>query len=331
METQPTAARSGAAFAPRAGVALALWSLLALSLLPHALDALGQGFYIGFASRVLVYALAASSLNLVIGNAGMLSFGHAAFLGTGAYCAALLWTGGTTSAWILWPAAMCVAALAALVIGAISLRTRGVYFIMITLAFAQMLYYVVVSLKVWGGDDGINLGARPRLGLAPGFALDLADEFNWYYLCLGILALALWLSGRLAASRFGRVIAAQRENEIRAEAIGFPVYRYKLILFVIAGAAAGLAGALLAAQNGFVSPKLMHWTQSGSLMVMVILGGVGHRYAGVLGAGLLLGLEEIRSAYTLHWAFWVGLTLLGVVLFAPRGIAGLFSREAAGR
>lgn len=328
-----TAGRTGAAIAPapNGGIALALWSLLGLALLPHVLDAFGQGFYTGFASRVLVYALAASSLNLVIGNAGMLSFGHAAFLGAGAYCAALLVQGGTTSAWILWPAAMCVAALAALVIGAISLRTRGVYFIMITLAFAQMLYYLFVSLKAWGGDDGINLAARPRLALGQNLAIDLADEFNWYYLCLAVLALALWLSGRLAASRFGRVIAAQRENEVRTEAIGFPVYRYKLILFVIAGAVAGLAGALLAAQNGFVSPKLMHWTQSGSLMVMVILGGVGHRYAGVLGATVLLGLEELLSAHTLHWAFWVGLVLLAVVLFAPRGLSGMFSRPAGGR
>ena len=220
----------------------AVLALALLAALPFALDAMGQGFYIGFASRVMIYAIAAASLNLVLGNGGMLSFGHAAFFGAGAYTVAILGAEGVTSAWLAWPAAVLAAALAALLIGAISLRTRGVYFIMITLAFAQMLYYVFVSLKVYGGDDGLNLKERSGLNFGSGSGLDLKNDFTWYFLCLAALALTLYFLHRLVAARFGRVIEALRENETRTEAIGFPTYRYKLICFVIAGAIAVLGG-----------------------------------------------------------------------------------------
>jgi branched-chain amino acid transport system permease protein len=218
---------------------------------------------------------------------------------------------------------MLVAAGTALIIGAISLRTRGVYFIMITLAFAQMIYYILVSFKAYGGDDGLNLTTRSGIGLG----LDLKDDLTWYYLCLATLVAVLFLLNRMIGARFGRALDAIRENETRMEAIGFAVYRHKLIAFVIAGAIAGLAGALLANQSGFVSPKLMHWTQSGMLMVMVIVGGVGHRYAGLIGAVVLLGMEELIAEFTMYSQFGVGIVLLGIVLFAPRGIAGLFGRK----
>jgi branched-chain amino acid transport system permease protein len=235
---------------------------------------------------------------------------------------------GVRSAWIAWPAAMAVAALAALLIGAMSLRTRGVYFIMITLAFAQMMYYVFVSLKAYGGDDGLSMPGRSTL--SPG--LDLADDLTWYYVVLALLAAVLYFLHRLIHARFGRVIEAIRENETRAEAIGYPVYRYKLLCFVISGAIAGLAGALVANQSGYVSPSLLHWIQSGTLMIMVILGGVGRFWGGPIGAVALLVLEETLSGsellgdYALHWQLPVGLILLAIVLYAPQGIAGLAAR-----
>ncbi len=303
---------------------LAIAGIVALALLPPALQALDQVFYIGFAARILIYAMAASSLNLILGNGGMLSFGHAAFIGAGAYTVGILAAEGVGSAWVAWPLAIVCAAAAALVIGAISLRTRGVYFIMITLAFAQMVYYILVSMKAYGGDDGLNLGSRSAVG----FGLDLKDEFTWYYTCLALLAVVLYLLNRMTAARFGRALEAIRENETRMEAIGFATYRHKLVAFVIAGAIAGLAGALLANQSSFVSPKLMHWTQSGTLMVMVIIGGVGHRYGGLVGALVLLGLEELIAEFTLYSQLGVGMVLLGIVLFAPQGIAGLFQRSA---
>jgi branched-chain amino acid transport system permease protein len=296
---------------------------------PAAMHLLDQQFYTSFATRILIYAMAAASLNLVLGYGGMVSFGHAAFFGAGAYLVGILAAEGVTSLWIAWPLAVAAAAAAALVIGAISLRTRGVYFIMITLAFAQMMYYVFVSLKAYGGDDGMSLPGRSATGLG----VSLANEFVWYYLVLALLALVLYLLHRLVRSRFGRVIEAIRENETRAAAVGFPVYRYKLACFVISGAIAGLAGALIANQTSYVGPALLHWIQSGTLMIMVILGGVGRFWGGPVGALALLALEELFSGgpllgpYALHWQLPVGVILLAVVLFAPQGIAGAFAKK----
>jgi branched-chain amino acid transport system permease protein len=298
---------------------------------PLAMHAMDQQFYITFATRVLIYAMAAASLNLVLGYGGMVSFGHAAFFGAGAYIVGILAVEGVTSLWIAWPAAIAVAALAALLIGAISLRTRGVYFIMITLAFAQMMYYVFVSMKAYGGDDGLSLPARST----PGFGISLSNDFVWYYLVLALLIAVLYLLHRLLHARFGRVIEAIRENETRATAIGYPVYRYKLLCFVISGAIAGLAGALIANQTSYVGPALLHWVQSGTLMIMVILGGVGRFWGGPVGAVVLLALEEgfsgspLLGDYALHWQLPVGIILLAVVLLAPQGIAGLVKRKRA--
>jgi branched-chain amino acid transport system permease protein len=307
---------------------LALGVAIAFPLAMHAMD---QQFYVTFATRILIYAMAAASLNLVLGYGGMVSFGHAAFFGAGAYIVGILAVEGVTSLWIAWPAAIAVAALAALLIGAISLRTRGVYFIMITLAFAQMMYYVFVSMKAYGGDDGLSLPARST----PGFGISLANDFVWYYLVLALLAAVLYLLHRILHARFGRVIEAIRENETRATAIGYPVYRYKLLCFVISGAIAGLAGALIANQTSYVGPALLHWVQSGTLMIMVILGGVGRFWGGPVGAVVLLALEEAFSGspllgdYALHWQLPVGVILLAVVLLAPQGIAGLVKKKSA--
>jgi branched-chain amino acid transport system permease protein len=309
--------------------------LLLAVLLPLVLKAADQTFYLSFASRILITALAASSLNLVLGYGGMVSFGHAAFVGTGAYVASIALAEGVASAWIGWPAAVLASGLAALAIGAVSLRTRGVYFIMITLAFAQMVYYLVNSMKAYGGDEGLTLPARATLG----FGLDLGDEVTFYYVALAVLAASLYALYRLIHSRFGRALVAIRENEARAEAIGFPTHAIKLAAFALAGAAGGLAGALLASHGKYVNPNVLHWTQSGTLMVMVILGGVGRLWGGVVGAAALLALEHVIAEVRIDWlaalapnyqqhaALGVGVVLLAVVLFAPQGIAGLFSRK----
>jgi branched-chain amino acid transport system permease protein len=304
--------------------ALLLIGLLAV--FPLAANYLEQEFYIGLGSRLMIFALAASSLNLVLGFGGMVSLGHAAFFGAGAYTIGILMQYGIVSGWIGLPAALAVGALLALLIGAISLRTRGVYFIMITLAFAQMMYYFFISLKAYGGDDGMSLASRSRTGLEAA-GLDLSSDTAFYYGVLVTCALAMFVLYRLVNSRFGRVIQAIRENETRMEAIGYPVFRYKLVCFMIAGAIASLAGALIANQNMMVSPNLVHWTQSGSLMVMVILGGVGYFYGGMLGAVVMLLLEEILSGYTMHWQLALGVILLLVVLALPNGLAGVLDRS----
>ncbi len=299
----------------------ALWLLVlaAAISLPFVFRSQGLDFYTSMVSRMLIYGLAAASLNLILGYGGLVSFGHAAFVGVGAYTVGILIHEGVPNGWIGFAAAILVSALFALVIGAISLRTRGVYFIMITLAFAQMIYYLVNSVKAYGGDEGLNIKRRSNFG----FGIDFKDEVAFYLLVLAILVVCLVLIHRLMHARFGRVILAIRDDDLRAESVGFPVYRYKLILFVIAGAMGGLAGALMVNQQNYVSPNLLHWTQSGVLMIMVILGGVGTLAGGVWGALLLLILEDLIAEFTVYWQFYVGWALLAVVLFAPKGLAGL--------
>ena len=301
---------------------LAIVLLLAALALPSVLSAFGQEFYVGFATRVLIFALAASSLNLVLGFGGMFSLGHAAFFGAGAYVAAICMQAGISDALLAFPLAMLAAGLMALLVGALSLRTRGVYFIMITLAFAQMAYYLFVSARAWGGDDGLPLVGRMTLG-----GLSLSSDNALFFTALSALTAAIVFLGRLADARFGRTIQAIRENETRMEALGYPVFRYRLVCFALGGALAGLAGALLANLTGLASPNLLQWMQSGTLLVMVIIGGVGYLYGGVVGAVVLLCLEEVLSGFTLHWHIGLGVLLLGIVLFAPKGVAALFGKR----
>lgn len=301
-------------------VPLAVGILALAVVMPFTVAALGHDFYIGVLTRIMIFGIVATSLNLLIGFGGMVCFGHAAFFGLGGYAVGILAHHGIHAAWVAWPIAILVAALAAAIIGAISLRTHGVYFIMITLAFAQMLHYMFVSLSQYGGDDGLPLSQRSLIA----GGIDLAQDTVFYYVVLTLLLMVLAFVQRLVNSRFGRVLQAIKENEQRTEAIGFPAFRYKLIAFVLAGAMAGLGGALIANQNGMVSPSLMYWTQSGALMVMVIVGGVGYVYGGILGAFALLLLEEVIAAYTIHWQLPLGLLLLGIVLFSKNGIASLF-------
>lgn len=290
---------------------------LGLAVLPTLLVATGQDFYLGLLTRIMIYALAATSLNLVLGYGGMVSFGHAAFLGIGGYVVAIAAQHGIGNAWVAWPMALGTVALLAAVTGAISLRTQGVQFLMITLALAQMVYYVFVSMRGYGGDDGLSMSRRSSFGWEAWWPT--RGDMGFYYLALVLLAFALLLVHRLIQSRFGRVLIGVRENEERMSTIGFPVYRYKLVAFVIAAVLCGLAGVLNVELNRFISPSVMHWSQSGMLMVMVIVGGLGRPWAGVVGAAVFLGLEEVLSHYTERWQLPMGLLLLALVLARVAG------------
>jgi branched-chain amino acid transport system permease protein len=279
------------------------------------------GFYVSVVRRIFIVGLAASSLNLLLGYGGLVALGHSAFVGLGAYVVAVCGAEGLFNAALTWPLAILICALTATLIGAISVRTRGVYFIMITLAFAQMIYYVCISLRQYGGDDGITMLRPSEL---PG--LNLANDTSFYYFALAIVVVFLFLSDRLVQSRFGRALQGVRENSERMQALGYPVFAIKLFTFVLASTIAGLAGILLANQNLFVSPMMMHWTESASLIIMVLVGGVGARFGGMVGAAVILLFEEFLRLYTDYWHIPLGLLLLLVVLWAPRGLTGMWRR-----
>ncbi len=298
----------------------------ALLLLPLYSHLTGNIFVLTLFTRIVILALAAASLNLIMGYGGLMSFGHAAYLGIGGYAVGILAQEGILSGFIQFPVALAVSAFYALVVGALSLRTRGVYFIMITLAFAQMAYYVASGLARYGGDDGLTIyQGSDFAGL-----VNVSDRVQFYYLCLGCLLLVLFLIWRIVNSRFGLVVQGLRSNEQRMQAIGFPGMRYRLVCFVIAGTMCGLAGVLLANNTDFVSPATMYWTRSGDLMVMVILGGMGSLFGPVVGAVVYLVLEQLLSQITEYWAIIMGPLLLLVVLFARGGIMGLLGRFSRG-
>jgi len=290
-----------------------------LALVPAAAGLLNQPFYLDLVRRIMIFAIAAVSLDLILGFGGMVSFGHAAYLGIGAYAVAIPAFYGIHSGLVQWPLAVGLSALVALVIGAVSLRTSGVYFIMITLAFTQMLYYLGISINAWGADDGMRLARRSQFG----GALDLGNAVVFYYVVLALLIGLLWAGHRLVHARFGLVIRAAKSNEPRMRAVGFATYRYKLAAFVLAGAACGLAGALLTNQTEYLTPSYMHWTRSGDIMVMVILGGMGTLFGPVLGAFVFLLLEDVLAAWTVHWQVVLGPLLVLIVLYARRGLWGL--------
>lgn len=304
------------------------WIVLALlALLPWAAQAADMGYYVGFVRRVLIVALAAASLNFILGYGGMVALGHVGFVGVGAYTMVALMEAGSVSAWIVWPAAAVAAGLAAALIGLMALRTRGVYFIMITLAFAQMLYFAAVSLRAYGGDDGYNLAQRPALG----FGLQASDDATLFWVVLAVFAAAMALLNRAAVSRLGHALTGIRDNETRMQALGYPVFRLRLAGFALAGALAGLSGALMATHNDFVSPSAMHWTQSATLIVMVVIGGVGRPWGGPLGAAVWLGLEELVRRHTEYWHWPLGVLVLVIVFAAPRGLAALAEARAPRR
>jgi branched-chain amino acid transport system permease protein len=307
--------------------------LLLLLTLPFIFTLAGEPYFITLCSRILLYALAAVSLDFILGFGGMVSLAHAAFIGIGGYTVAILsfhasenlaigwlgvWVGGSHSALISWFAAIATGSMSALAIGALSLRTSGIYFIMLTLAFGQMIFLFFTSLDPYGGSDGINIWQRSQI---PG--LDLADSTTFYYVCLAVLLLFIAFAHRMLRSHFGMVLQAARQNETRAQALGYPVYRYKLAAFTISGAMAGLAGALAVNQSEFIDPGIIHWSNSAEILVMVILGGIGTLFGPVFGAFALLLMEEAFSAYTEHWQLLLGPLLIVIVLSARKGIYGL--------
>jgi branched-chain amino acid transport system permease protein len=302
-------------------VALALALLAALALVPP----LADDFTVRLVTRIMAYGLAALSLDLILGFTGLVSFGHAAFFGLGAYVIGIGAYHGLLEALLMWPLAMLIPGLIALVIGAISLRTSGVSFIMITLAFAQMLFFLIAALRQYGADDGLSIAHRSTvLGSEV-----LTDHIVYYYTVLGVLAASLLIGRRLVVSRFGMVLRGIRQNERRMLALGFPTFRYKLAAFALSGALAGLAGALLANHALYISPQSLHWTTSGLLIVMVVLGGMGSLVGPVLGAAALLFAEDTLSSYTEHWQVILGPLFLLVVLFARQGLYGWLTGRAA--
>jgi branched-chain amino acid transport system permease protein len=309
-----------------ARTAVTVLTIAGLLLLPLYSQVTGNIFVLTLFTRIVIFALAAASLNLIMGYGGMMSFGHAAYLGIGGYAVGILAHEGVGSGFIQWPVALAASALFALVIGALSLRTRGVYFIMITLAFAQMAYYVASGLSRYGGDDGLTVYKRSDFG----GLINLSSRVQFYYLCLGCLFGGIYLIWRIVNSRFGMVVQGVRSNEQRMQAIGFPANRYRLVCFVIAGTICGLAGALLANNTDFVSPAAMYWTRSGDLMVMVVLGGMGSLFGPMIGAIVFLVLEEFLSQITEYWALIMGPLLLLIVLFGRGGIMGLLGRFSRG-
>jgi len=294
--------------------------LVLLLLVPLSTPLFGHSFYVEVVSRAMIWAIAALSLNLILGYGGMVSFGHAAYFAIGAYAVGIPAYYEIYDGVIQWPLALAVSGIVALIFGAISLRTRGVYFIMITLALTQMLYFLGLSAEEYGADDGLVIEMRSRFyGL-----FNIEDQLTLYYLTFAIMVLTLLFIHRLVNSRFGMVLRGAKSNQARMQAIGFNVFRYKLTGFVIAGVMCGLAGALMGNFTNFVNPDMAHWTRSGDLIIMVVLGGMGSLFGPIFGALAFLLLEEFLSDLTEHWAIIFGPFLIMVVLFGRGGISGFF-------
>jgi branched-chain amino acid transport system permease protein len=318
---EPVSGIAGRARPYRTLLPLALFAGLAL--LPFAAAFGPKTFILALLTRIMILGIAAMSLDLLIGYGAMISFGHAAFVGIGAYSVAILASHGISDLAVQLPVALAVCCLFALLTGAISLRTRGVYFIMITLAFGQMLFFLATSLAGYGGDDGLTLASR---SLVFGMAL-LKNDMTLYYVVFGCTAGAYLLLRAIVASRFGRVLRGISENPVRMQAIGFAPYRYQLTAYVIAGMIAGVAGCLLANQSEFVSPAYAAWQRSGDLIFMIVLGGIGTLHGAIIGAAVFSLLAEILSDLTEYWGMIFGPILILVVLFARGGISGLFGRR----
>jgi len=304
--------------------------LLMLLVLAAAFPWFGEKYYVDLVIKVMILSVFALSLELLVGQTGLVSFGHAAFFGIGAYVAALLSPQtGPASFWILLPAALAASGIYALAVGALSLRTRGIYFIMVTLAFAQMAYYVFHDTRVGGGSDGIYLYFRPKIAIGEVTLLDLGSPIVFYFFILVALVLTFLLLASLQRSRFGRALAGIRVNEQRMRAAGFATYPYKLAAFVIAAMLAGVAGFLYALKDGYVNPEILSWHQSGAVLLMIILGGIGSLRGAVFGAIAFVALQEfyqsqaIFGSFAKHWQLPLGLTIIAFVALMPQGLIGL--------
>ncbi len=310
------------------GKGLSSWGMMVLLLIvPLVFYYTGNAFYLDLATRLVILAIAAVGLNFVLGFGGLISFGHAAFLGLGAYAVGIpvyheIYGGwdalASTNGFFHFGLAIVVGALFALFTGAISLKVKGVHFIMITMAFAQMIYYLIMSIEEYGGDDGLVIDMRSEFPL-----ISLDDPIQFFLISFTSLALIMWLVHLMVNSRFGMVLRGSKGNEARMVSIGYPTYRYRLVAYVISGAICGYAGALLGNFTAFISPEMMDWSRSGNLMFMVILGGVATIFGPVWGAIAFIVLEEILSGYTVYWHLPFGLMLVLVVMFSRGGISAL--------
>ena len=321
----PSAVSASRRFSTSDMVALAIFVLFAL--VPFAVRLGPEIYVLTLVTRVMIFAIAAVSLDLIVGYGALVSFGHAAFVGLGAYAVGILASHGIGDALIALPAAILLSTLFALATGVVCLRTKGVYFIMITLAFSQMAFFTASSLSPYGGDDGLTIHARDTVA---GFALMKSDG-ALYYVTLILLVLTYLLCRSLIASRFGRVLRGARQNPARMAALGFEVFRFQLAAYAIAGALAGVSGFLLANATNFVSPAYMSWQRSGELIIMVVLGGLGTLYGAIIGAAAFILSEEWLSGFTEHWKMIFGPLLILVVVFARGGLVGLMSRIAGAR
>jgi branched-chain amino acid transport system permease protein len=317
LSASPAARRS-----PFAGNALPIAIFVIFAVLPLFAVFTAETYVLSFVTRVMIFSIAALALDLLIGYGALVSFGHAAFVGLGAYVIGILSSHGITEVLIALPVALIVSVLFAYLTGIVCLRTKGVYFIMITLAFGQMVYFTASSLAPYGGDDGLTIRVRSTLAGFPIFASDR----SLYYISLGCLLGAYLLCRSIVASRFGRVYRGARENPLRVATIGFEVYRYQLAAYLIAGALGGLSGFLLGNATDFVSPAYMSWQRSGELLIMVILGGMGTLNGAIIGAAAFILAEEWLSGFTEHWKAIFGPLLVLVAVFAPGGLIGLVAR-----
>ena len=300
---------------PRTIISIVL--LVGLALVPVVADALGQPFYVSIASRILIFALAASSLNIVLGYGGMVSLGHALFVGLGAYVVGISVSFGLTSGWVHLGMVIVLCGLVALLTSLVCLRPSGVGFIMITLAFAQMFYFMFVSLKVFGGDEGLPIPERSDFS-----PLSIRTNANLYYFALLLLFVVLYFTWRLVHARFGRVLLGIKSNPRRMRMLGFPVMRYQVVAYVISGIFCGLAGLLLANLTRFTSPDYLFWPVSGDLIVMVMLGGIGTVLGPLVGAVIYLILETVLAGYSDHWMLGLGIIIVLIALLAKRGLYG---------
>ena len=303
---------------PRPAQILLLAVLLALAAFPL----VGEKFYIQFVTKVMIMALFAMSLDLLVGYAGLVSLGHALPFGLAAYALMLMTPEYQAPGfWLSIAASMSVAAIASLVVGLLVLRTSGIYFIMVTLAFGQMAYYYVHDSRHLGGSDGKYIYVRPAHEMFGWKPFDLENPAHFYYVVLALMVFVYTTIRILLASPFGRVVVAIRENEHRLRMLGYATFRYKLVCFILAGMLAGLAGWLAAAHDGLVNPEMLSWHQSGQLLMMVILGGMGTPAGPILGAAALKALELVFQGWTKHWQLLLGLFIVASVLFMPRGLA----------
>lgn len=301
--------------------------LLALLLVLAAVPLVGSTFHAELISKVMILAIFAMSLDLLVGYTGLVSFGHAAFFGIGAYALALLAPKyEAASLWATLPAALLASAAAALVVGALVVRVKGIYFIMVTLAFAQMFHFVFHDTDFGRGSDGVTINFRPVATVAGRTPFDLSDPTHAYFFVLAALVGAFAFLSLLLRSPFGHALKGIRANEHRMRSLGYPVYRYKLAAFAIAGALAGLAGYLAAMQDGFVSPELLSWHQSGNVLLMLILGGMGSLHGAALGAASFVLLQEVFQLLTERWQLAFGLSIIAIVLFAPGGLSAAARR-----